>query len=64
MVMEMRMSDWTDFVGGNISVFQSSGAKRLFWLLLYEVEFGQFSIQMFIIVNVNQSKRFEFLIKI
>ena len=28
MVMEMRMSDWTDFVGGDISVFQRSGAKR------------------------------------
>ena len=31
-VMEMRMSDRTDFVGGNISVFQSSGAKRFILL--------------------------------
>ena len=28
MVMEMRISDWTDFVGGNISVIQSSGASK------------------------------------
>ena len=32
MVIEMRMSDWMDFVGGNISEFQSSGAKRFMLL--------------------------------
>ena len=26
------MSDWMDFVGGNISVFQNSGAKRFILL--------------------------------
>ena len=33
MVMEMRTSDWTELVGGNISVFQISGAKRFILLI-------------------------------
>ena len=33
MVMEMRMSDWTGLVGGNISVFQISGAKHFILLI-------------------------------
>ena len=28
----MRMSDWTDFFGDNISVYQISGAKRFILL--------------------------------
>ena len=32
MVMEMRMSDWADFVGVYISVFQRSDAKRFILL--------------------------------
>ena len=58
MVMEMRMSDWTDFVGVISVCFNVQVPSVLFCLIWYEV------IWMFIIVNVNQSKRFEFLIKI
>ena len=64
MVMEMRMSDWTDFVGVISVCFNVQVPSVLFCLIWYEVNFKWYSIWMFIIVNVNQSKRFEFLIKI
>ena len=63
-VIEMRMSDWMDFVAVISVCFKVQVPGVLFCLILYEVNFKWFSIWMFNIVNVNQSKRFEFLIKI
>ena len=39
MVMEMRMSDWTDFVGDISVCFKVQVPSVLFCLILYEVNF-------------------------
>ena len=39
MVMEMRMSDWTDFVGVISVCFKVQVPSVLFCLILYEVNF-------------------------
>ena len=39
MVMEMRMSDWTDFVGVISVCFKVQVPGVLFFLILYEVNF-------------------------
>ena len=39
MVMEMRMSDWTDFVGVISVCFNVQVQSVLFCLILYEVNF-------------------------
>ena len=44
LVMEMRMSDWTDFIGVISVCIKVQVPSVLFCLILYEVKFGQFSI--------------------